>query len=121
MNDNSNSFIVYLFTTDKNLNQGTFGVFKIDFAPASLTPPLSPKYVYTTLSMSSGSSFSVNSIIWTSLTDANDFLFAGKALNLTDGTIIKSFPTATGYVMKGKTSDSTLNCYSFPSGYSLSL
>jgi hypothetical protein len=64
---------------------------------------------------------SVNCIIKTSLTDANDFLFAGKAQSLTDGTTTKTFPTATGYVMKAKTSDSPQNCFSFPSGYSLSL
>ncbi len=48
MDDPLNSYLTYLFVTDKNLNQGTFGVFKIDFTPSSL------KYVYTTLSMSSG-------------------------------------------------------------------
>ena len=71
MNDPLNSFLAYLFTTDKNVDSGTFGVFKMDFTPTTL------KYVYTALSMSSGSSFSVNCIIKTSLTDANDFLFAG--------------------------------------------
>ena len=63
------------------------------------------KYVYTALSMSSGLSFSVNSIVRTSQTDANDFLFAGKAQSLTDGTIMKTFPTPTGYVMMAKTND----------------
>ncbi len=38
--------------------------------------------------MSSGPSFKVNSITRISLTDANDFLFAGKARTLTDGTTI---------------------------------
>ena len=56
MDDPLNSFLAYLFTTDKNLNSGTFGVFKMDFTPTSF------KYVYTTLSMSSGSSFTVNCI-----------------------------------------------------------
>ena len=60
MNDTMNNSIIYLFTTDKNLASGTFGVFKMDFTPTSL------KYVYTALSMSSGSSFSVNCIIRTS-------------------------------------------------------
>ena len=80
MNDPVNLFLVYLFTTDKNLAFGTFGVFKMDFTPTSL------KYGYTVLSMSSGLSFSVNCIIRTSLTDGNDFYFAGKAQSLTDGT-----------------------------------
>ena len=71
INDPTNLFLTYLFATDKNIASGTFGVFKIDFTPTTL------KYVYTALSMSSGSSFSVNCIIKTSLTDANDFLFAG--------------------------------------------
>jgi hypothetical protein len=57
----------------------------------------------------------------TSLTDANDFLFAGKAKNLTDGTTSLTFTTGSGYVMKGKTSDPSQNYFSFPSGYSLSL
>ena len=56
--------------------------------------------------MSSGSGFTVNTLARTSLTDANDFLFAGKAQSLTDGTLTKTFPTATGYVMKAKTTDS---------------
>ena len=80
------------------------------------------KYNYTTLSMSSGLFFSVNSIVRTSLTDANDFYFAGKARSLTDGsTAIQKFQTSYGYVMKGNTSDSNINCFSFSSGYSLSL
>ena len=73
MNDPLNSFLAYLFTTDKNVDSGTFGVFKMDFTPTTL------KYVYTALSMSSGPSFSVNCIIRTSQTDGNDFYFAGKA------------------------------------------
>ena len=60
MNDPLNLFMVYLFTIDKSVDQGTFGVFKIDFTPTTL------KYVYTVLTMSSGSSFSVNCIIRTS-------------------------------------------------------
>ncbi len=48
MNDPTNSYLAYLFTTDKNIASGTFGVFKMDFNPTSL------KYVYTTFTMSSG-------------------------------------------------------------------
>ena len=81
MNDPLNLFLVYLFTTDKSVEQGTFGVFKIDFSFPT------PKYIYSVLSMSSGLSFSVNCIVRTSLTDGNDFYFAGKAQSLTDGTI----------------------------------
>ena len=92
----------------------------MDFTPTSLTNTKF-HYVYTTLSMSSGTTFSVNCLIRTSLTDANDFLFAGKAQILTDGTTIQTFSTAAGYIMKAKTTDSTQNCFSFPSGYSLSL
>ena len=73
MNDPINSYFAYLFVTNNNLNSGTFGVFKMDFTPSSM------KYVYTALSMSSGSSFSVNCIIRTSLKDGNDFYFGGKA------------------------------------------
>ena len=47
-----------------------------------------PKYVYAALTMASGLPFSVNSLSRTSQTDANDFLFAGKAKILTDGTNI---------------------------------
>ena len=115
MNDPVNLFMAYLFTTDKAKASETFGVFKMDFAPTSL------KYGYTVLSMGSGLSFSVNCIIRTSLTDGNDFYFAGKSQSLTDGTNTQTFTTATGYVMEGKTSNSTKNCFSFPSGYSLSL
>ena len=115
MNDPVNSYFTYLFTYDKNLNQGTFGVFKMDFTPTSLN------YVYTTLSMGSGLSFSVNCISRTSLTDANDFLFAGKAQSLTDGISTQTFSSGTGYIMNAKTGDTTKNCFSFPSGYSLSL
>ncbi len=80
-----------------------------------------PKYVYTALTMASGLPFSVTSITRTSQTDANDFLFAGKAQILTDGINTQTFPTSYGYVMKAKTSDSNINCFSFPIGYSLSL
>ena len=80
-----------------------------------------PKYVYTELLISSELSFSVNSITRTSQTDANDFYFAGKALSLTDGTNTNVFPSALSYVMRGKTSETTQNCFSFSSGYSLSL
>ena len=48
MNDPANSYLAYLFTSDKSLYPETFGVFKLDFTPSSL------KYVYTTLSMSTG-------------------------------------------------------------------
>ena len=48
IDDPVNPFFVYLFTTDINRNQGTFGVFKMDFTPASL------KYVYTDLLIGSG-------------------------------------------------------------------
>ena len=115
MNDPVNSYLIYLFSFDKNVDSGTFGVFKMDFSLSSY------KYVYTTLSMSSGSSFSVNCIVRTSQTDANEFLFAGKAQTLTDGITTKTFAKATGYVMTAKTTDTTKNCFSFPFGYSLSL
>ena len=115
MDDPVNSYFVYLFITDKNINEVTFGVFKIDFTPTSL------KYVHTILTFSSGSSFSVNCIIRTSKSDGNDFIFAGKAQSLTNGTLTKSFTTGYGYVMMGKTTDSNKNCFSFTSGYSLSL
>ncbi len=80
-----------------------------------------PKYVYTALTMASGLSFSVTSLTRTSQTDSNDFLFAGKAQSLTDGSNTQTFPTSYGYVMKAKTSDSNINCFTFPIGYSLSL
>ena len=73
MNDPANSFIAYLFATDNSVASGTFGVFKMDFTPSTL------KYVYTPLTISSGLAFSVTSLFRSSLTDANDFLFAGKA------------------------------------------
>jgi hypothetical protein len=104
-----------LFTTDKSVASGTFGVFKMDFSTVL------PKYVYTVLTMASGLPFSVTSLTRTSQTDANDFLFAGKAQSLTDGINTQIFPTSYGYVMKAKTSDSNINCFSFPNGYSLSL
>jgi hypothetical protein len=87
----------------------------MDFSTAT------PKYVYTELTMASGLPFSVTSLTRTSQTDANDFLFAGKAKSLTDGTNTQTFPTSYGYVMKAKTSDSNINCFTFPIGYSLSL
>jgi hypothetical protein len=92
-----------LFTTDKNVALGTFGVFKMDFSPTIL------KYVYTILTMASGLPFSVTSLTRTSQTDANDFFFAGKANSLTDGINTQTFPTNYGYVMKAKTSDSNIN------------
>ena len=87
----------------------------MDFSPTIL------KYVYTALTMASGLPFSVTSLTRTSQTDANDFLFAGKAKILTDGKNTQTFATSYGYVMKAKTSDSNINCFTFPIGYSLSL
>ena len=87
----------------------------MDFSTTTL------KYIYTALTMASGLPFSVNSLTRTSQIDANDFLFAGKAQILTDGTNTQTFPTSYGYVMKAKTSDSNINCFTFPIGYSLSL
>ena len=104
-----------MFTIDKNVASGTFGVFKMDFSTAT------PKYVYTALTMASGLPFSVTSLTRTSQTDANDFLFAGKAQSLTDGINTQTFATSYGYVMKAKTSDLNKNCFVFPDGYSLSL
>jgi hypothetical protein len=101
LNDPVNSFFAYLFVACGSVASRTFGVFKMDFSTVT------PKYVWTALSMSSGSGFTVNTLARISRTDANDFLFAGKAQSLTDGTLTKTFPTATGYVMKGKTTDST--------------
>ncbi len=80
-----------------------------------------PKYIYTILTMASGLPFSVTSLTRISQIDANDFLFAGKAKSLTDGTNTQTFPTSYGYIMKAKTSDLNQNCFSFPDGYSLSL
>lgn len=71
----------------------------MDFSPTSLN------YVYTTLTIGSGQSFKVNSIVRTSLTDPNDFYFAGKAQSLTDGALTKKFSLATGYVMMAKTNN----------------
>jgi hypothetical protein len=104
-----------LFTTDKNVASGTFGVFKMDFSTVL------PKYIYTVLTMASGLPFSVTSLTRTSQIDANDFLFAGKTQSLTDGINTQTFPTSYGYVMKAKTTDLNQNCFSFPDGYSLSL
>ena len=103
MSDPVNTFITYLFATDNNVASGTFGVFKMDFTPSTL------KYVYTPLTISSGLTFSVTSLFRISLTDANDFLFAGKAQSLTDGINTQTFVTSYGYVMKGRTSDSNKN------------
>ena len=87
----------------------------MDFNPSSL------KYVHTILTMSSGTFFSVNSLTRTSQTDPNDFYFAGKAVSLTDGKNTKTFTTANGFVMRGKTSNASQNCFSYPSDYSFSL
>ena len=35
MNDPINSYLAYLFTTDKNVASGTFGVFKMDFTTST--------------------------------------------------------------------------------------
>ncbi len=88
-----------MFTTDKSVASGTFGVFKMDFSTVI------PKYFYTAFTLASGLPFSVTSLTRTSQTDANDFLFAGKAKSLTDGTNTQTFLTSYGYVLKAKTSD----------------
>ena len=55
--------------------------------------------------MSSGLYFSVNSITRTSYTDSNDFYFAGKSWNLSDGKTQLTFTTGMGFIMMAKTKD----------------
>ena len=71
--------------------------------------------------MGSGSSFSVNTIVSTSAINANDFYFAGKTKSLTDGIITKTFLSEVGFIMKAMTTKQDETCFSFTSGYSLSL
>ena len=71
--------------------------------------------------MGSGSSFSVNTIVTTSATNANEFYFAGKTKSLTDGAITKTFPSEVGFVMKALVINQDETCFRFTSGYSLSL
>ena len=78
-----------------------------------------PIYCATSLTMGSGSSFSVNTIVSISATNANDFYFAGKTNSLTDGTRTKTFSSEVGFVMKAITINQEENCFSFSSGYSL--
>ncbi len=78
---------------------------KVDFS--------SDKYVSTLLTMGFGSSFSVNTIVSRSTTNANDFYFAGKTKSLTDGKKTKTFPSSVGFVMKAITTNQDEMCFSF--------
>ena len=49
MKDPVNSYLAYLFTKNKNIGSGTFGVFKMDFSLNT------PNYDYIILSINSGS------------------------------------------------------------------
>ena len=80
---------------------------------------ISLKYKTTLCTISSGSSFSINTIVSTSTTNANDFYFAGKTKNLRDGTRTKTFSSQVGFLMKAITSNQDEMCFSFSSGYSL--
>ena len=71
--------------------------------------------------MGSGSSFSVNTIVSRSVTNANDFYFTGKTKSLTDGTKTKTFLSSVGFVMKAITTNQDETCFSFSTGYALSL
>ncbi len=79
------------------------------------------KYVSTSLTIGFGSSFSVNTIVSASVTNANDFYFAGKTKNLTDKTIIKTFSSEVGFIMKAMKTYKDDTCLSFTYGYALSL
>ena len=67
--------------------------------------------------MGSGSSFSVNTIVSTSTTNANDFYFAGKTKSLTDGTITKTFSSEVSFIMKAMMTNQEETCFSFTFGY----
>ena len=71
--------------------------------------------------MGYGPIFSVNTIVSRSTTNANDFYFAGKTKNLTDGTKIKTFSSSVGFVMKAMIANQDESCFSFSTGYALSL
>ena len=113
--DPQNNNIAYIYVTDSNINGGTFQVFKVDFSYNT------PMYSSTTLTMGYGSSFSVNTIVNRSTTNANDFYFAGKTKSLTDGAKTKTFLSSVGFVMKAITINQDETCLSFPSGYALQL
>ena len=63
--------------------------------------------------MGFGSSFSVNTIVSRSATNANDFYFAGKTKSLTDGTKTKTFSSEVGFIMKAITTNQDETCFSF--------
>ena len=63
----------------------------------------------------------MNSIVRTSITNANDFYFAGKTKSLSDGVTNKTFISEVGFIMKAITSNQDESCFTFPSGYALSL
>ena len=69
--------------------------------------------------MGFGSSFSVNTIVCTSATSANDFYFAGKTKSLTDGIKTKTFSSEVGFVMKAITTNQDLTCFNLSFGYSM--
>ena len=71
--------------------------------------------------MGSGSSFSVNTIVSTSTTNANDFYFAGKTKSLNDGTITKTFSSEVSFIMKAIMTNQEETCFSFMDGYALKL
>ena len=112
-NDPLNDNLAYIYFTDSNINGGTFQVIKIDF---SSNPQ---KYITALLTIGSGTSFSVNTIVSTSVTNANDFYFAGKTKRLTDGIRTKTFSSEVGFVMKAITTNQDDTCFSFTSGYAL--
>ena len=106
-----NNKIAYIYFTVHNLIGDYFKVQKVDFSTLL--------YAGISLTIGSGSSFSVNTIVSTSITNANDFYFAGKTKSLTDGKITKTFSSEVGFVMKAITTNQDESCFSFSSGYSL--
>jgi len=108
-----NNNLAYIYFTDSNINGSVFQVIKIDF---SSDPP---NYFTNSLTMASGSSLSVNTIVSTSIKNANDFYFAGKTKSLTDGRITKNFSSEVGFVMKPIITNQNETCFSFSSGFSL--
>ena len=56
-----------------------------------------------------------------STTNANDFYFAGRTKSLTDGTTSKIFTSEVGFIMKAITTNEDESCFTFATGYALSL
>ena len=79
------------------------------------------KWIATDITIGSGSEFHIHMIASSPSANIDNFYFAGEALNLKDGTKVKSFVKIFGFIIKSEINSTNETFFNLPSGYSIDL